>query len=76
MHLALALCMYFVMTCTYPFSSQLLGEIRLNKIALAAWIPLNPTLDGIDALLDSYGCTIFTFEMVHGHVEYGPRALT
>ena len=43
MHLALALCMYFVMTSPSPFSSQLLGEICSNKIALAAWIRLNPT---------------------------------
>jgi len=28
------------------FSSQLLGEIRSNKIALAAWIRLNPIPDG------------------------------
>ena len=46
MHLALALCMYFVMTSPSPFSSQLLGEICSNKVALAAWIRLNPIPNG------------------------------
>ncbi len=41
MHLAVALCMYFVITSPSPFSSQLLGEICSNKIALAAWIRFN-----------------------------------
>ena len=47
MHLALALCMYFVMNSPSPFSSQLFGEICSNKIALAAWIRLNPIPNGI-----------------------------
>merc|ERR1712029_684001 len=46
MHLALALCMYFVMTFPSPFSSQLLDEICSNKIALAAWIRLNRIPNG------------------------------
>ena len=47
MHLACCLCMHFVMISPSLFSSQLLGEIRSNKIALAAWIRLNPIPDGI-----------------------------
>ena len=47
MHLAFALCMYFVMISTSPLSSQLLGEICSNKMALSAWICLNPVPDGI-----------------------------
>ena len=46
MHLASCLCMHFVLSSPSLFSSQLLGEIRSNKIALAAWIRLNPIPDG------------------------------
>ena len=46
MHLACCLCLQFVIISPSLFSSQLLGEIRLNKIALAAWIRLNPIPNG------------------------------